>query len=878
MKRYIYFLLMMLSAMGAHAQSITVSAPSQVSAGENFRVQYKVDTQDISDFRSNLQTCEGYEVIAGPSTSRSTSIQMINGHTTSSSTVTYTYVLYAAKNGTYTLPAAQATAGGKGIQSKPVTIAITGSAPQGGSQSPRMHEEDQGGQVRDAGSQISGKDLFIEVSANKKRVYEQEPILLTYKVYTLLELTQLEGKMPDLTGFHTQEVKLPQQKSFHIEQKNGRNYRCVTWSQYVMFPQMTGLLDIPSITFKGIVVQVNRNIDPFEAFFNGGSGYVEVKREIKAPGLKVQVDPLPERPAGFSGGVGRMNVEAELNHDQLKAGDPLTLTVTVSGTGNLKLLREPVVEFPKDFDKYDAKVTDHTQLTANGLEGSMVYEFLAVPRNAGKYTIPAIEFIYFDTAAKSYKTLSTEAFDIIVAKGNGQQTTVSSFTQAADTDIHGMKYGRTRQHGVGSFFFGSTGYLLSMLVPFVAFVALLIIFRKRALDNADIVKMRGKHANKVATKRLKKAHQLMAQGKGSEFYDEVLRALWGYVGDKLNMSVEKLSRENIEDNLKAHEVDADTVATFLSALDECEFERYAPGDAAGNMSKTFESAMTAIMNIENAMKRRKQSRKQGNGSGEANSAAGRNFLLILPLLLFVLNVTQLSLAQTDSLTVTKPVADASYDNGNYQEAIAQYEALLKEGVSSDLYYNLGNAYYRTNNITQAILAYERALQLAPGDRDIRFNLDFARSRTIDKITPQSEMFFVTWYRSLVNLMSVDAWAWLALVSIVLALALLLVYLFVPSLLLRKVGFYGACLFFVLFVFGNFFAWQQKLQFENHKGAIVTAEQAAIKQAPSAQGTDVVTVHEGTRVEITDRAMQGWLGVELADGRAGWIETKNVEEI
>ena len=868
----------MLASALSYAQSIKVSAPSQVSAGENFRVQYRVDTQDVSDFRSNLQTCEGYEVIAGPSTSKSTSIQMINGHTTSSSTVTYTYVLYAVKNGTYTLPAAQANAGGKEIKSNTVTLTVTGSAPSGGSQSSRMHEEDEGGQVRDAGSQISGKDLFIEVSANKKRVYEQEPILLTYKVYTLLELTQLDGKMPDLTGFHNQEVKLPQQKSFHIEKKNGRNYRCVTWSQYVMFPQMTGLLEIPSITFKGIVVQLNRNIDPLEAFFNGGSGYVEVKREIKAPGLKVQVDPLPDHPSGFSGGVGRMTVSAALNHDQLKAGEPLTLSVTVSGTGNLKLLREPVVEFPKDFDKYDAKVTDHTQLTANGLEGSVVYDFLAVPRNAGKYTIPAVVFTYFDTSSKSYKTMSTEAFDVTVERGSGQQSVISSFTQAADTDIHGMKYGKVRQHDNGSFFFGSTGYLLAMLIPFVAFVALLIIFRKRALDNADLVKMRGKQANKVATKRLKKARQLMAQGKGSDFYDEVLRALWGYVGDKLNMPVEKLSRENIEETLKAHEVDADTIATFLSALDECEFERYAPGDSAGNMSKTFESAMTAIINIEDAMKRQKHSRKSADADARL-SASGILFLTI-PLMLLGVCASMPLQAQNDSVAVvvTKAMADASYDNGDYQEAIAQYEILLQQGVSAALYYNLGNAYFRTNHITQAILAYERAHQLSPGDKDIRFNLDFARSRTTDKITPQSEMFFVTWYRAMVNLMSVNAWAWLAVVSIVLALALLLVYLFVPALKLRKAGFYGASLFFVLFLFGNFFAWQQKRQFEIHRGAIVTAEEAVIKQTPSVEGSDVVTIHEGTRVEITDRDMQGWLGVELADGRTGWIETKNVEVI
>lgn len=209
--------------------------------------------------------------------------------------------------------------------------------------------------MRQAGSSISGSDLFIKVSANKKHVTEQEPILLTYKVYTLVELTQLEGKMPDLKGFHTQEVPLPQQKQFHTEMVNGRPYKCVTWSQYVMYPQMTGKMEIPSINFKGIVVQQNRNVDPMEAFFNGGSGYVEVHKDIKAPGITISVDPLPQRPANFSGGVGKFNISATIDKKEVKAGEPINIRVVVGGIGNLKLLKQPIIEFPKDFDKYDAK-------------------------------------------------------------------------------------------------------------------------------------------------------------------------------------------------------------------------------------------------------------------------------------------------------------------------------------------------------------------------------------------------------------------------------------------------------------------------------------------------------------------------------------------
>lgn len=858
MKRSSIFLICLFIACACFSQVIRVSAPSRVEAGENFRVSFKVTTQDVDDFRSGLHSTDVVEVIAGPYTSSESSFQMVNGHTSSSSSITYTYTLYAAKSGVYNIPTAHARVGGKQISSSPAKVTVVGSAQGRGNNSPKMHEDDNyQPHMRAAGSAISGRDLFIKVSANKKKVYEQEPILLTYKVYTLVDLTQLEGKMPELTGFHTQEIPLPQQKSFHIERVNGKPYRTVTWSQYVMYPQMTGKMEIPSITFKGIVVQQNRSVDPFEAFFNGGSGYVEVKRNIVAPSIKIDVLPLPQKPANFSGGVGKFNISAQLNKNELKAGDPLSLRIVVGGIGNLKLIKQPVVNFPKDWDKYDPKVTDKTKLTSNGLEGNMIYDILAVPRNQGHYTIPPIELTYYDTSLNQYKTIKTQSFEIEVAKGDGSRSSVVDYSKDQPKDIKDIKKGDAELHSVDNFFFGSVGYLMSLLIPFVAFVALLVIFRKRAIDNADLVKMKGKKANKIATKRLRQANKLMLAGKSNEFYDEVLRALWGYVGDKLNMPAEKLSRENISEKLQSHNVDDNTISKFLSAIDDCEMMRFAPGDPEGNMNKTFESAMTAIMEIENVMKKKSNKAK----------AFGFSFVLMI-----------LMLMPLSANAITKQNADDEYAKGNYQQAIKDYQEILKTGVSSEIYYNLGNAYYRTDNITQALLAYERALQLSPGDNDIRFNLQYARSKTIDKITPETEMFFVTWYHSLVNFTSVDRWANTAIVSIVMALLLILVFLFAPQMWARKSGFYGSAAFLLLFAFANLFAFQQKHELETKQGAIVIAPTVNVKKTPAASGTDVFVIHEGTRVDITDRGMKQWRGIKLADGREGWLKTSQIEEI
>ena len=588
-------------ALTSQAQ-IAVSVPSHVEAGENFRLSYTINTQDVDEFRAG-NIPGGLELIAGPYTSQQSSYRMVNGHTSSSSSITFTYTLYAAKDGSFTIPPAHARINGRMVASRAAKVVVSGRSRNSGG-APKMHGEDESREpsMASAGTRITANDLFIKVTANKRRVHEQEPILLTYKVYSLVDLTQLEGKMPDLTGFHSQEVPLPQQKSFHLERVNGKPYRAVTWSQYVMYPQMTGKLQIPSITFKGIVVQQNRSVDPFEAFLNGGSGYVEVHRNIVAPGLTVQVDPLPAKPAGFSGGVGKFNISAQLTKKEVKAGDPVTLRVVIGGNGNLKLIKQPEVNFPKDFDKYDAKVTDKTKLTSTGVGGNMIYDFLFVPRNQGTYTIPAVSFTYYDTGLNAYKTIKTQPFKLVVDKGDGNSTS-ADYDAQKDNDIHDIMSGKCEQRQLGNFFFGSTSWWISLLLPLIAFIVLLVIFRKRALDHADAVKMRGKKANKIARKRLKKASKLMFQGKSEAFYDEVLRALWGYVGYKLNIAVEQLNRDNITEKLQGHQVDDATIGKFISALDTCEYERYAPGDASGNMEKTFNSAMTAIEEIEEVMKR-----------------------------------------------------------------------------------------------------------------------------------------------------------------------------------------------------------------------------------------------------------------------------------
>ena len=553
----------------------------------------------------------------------------------------------------------------------------------------------------------------------------------------------------------------------------------------------------------------------------------------------------------------------------MKAGAPVTLRVVVGGNGNQKLIKQPVVTFPKDFDKYDPKVTDKTKLTTNGLEGNMVYDFLVVPRNHGNYTIPAVSLTYYDTSSNMYKTVKTAPLTIKVEPGDGKGTSVTDYSAVQQTDIKPIKQGGYDTIDTEKLFFGSTSFLLWLLLPFVLFVALVAIFHKKAVENADIVGKRGKRANKVATKRLKTAYKLLTAGKQNEFYDEVLRALWGYVGDKLNMPVEQLSRENISEQLAAHNINAEIIEKFISALDECEYERYAPGSAEGNMTKTYDSAMIAITEIDGVLRDKMVKR---------NSGDTVRIILLFVVLCFSgfvnASVDTAKSQQGDS----SETAAAAYAKGDYQQAAECYTKLLKVGESAELYYNLGNCEYRLGNITQSIIAYERALRLNPGDSDTRYNLQFLRGKTIDKVVPVDEMFFVTWYHSLQNLMSIDAWAILAVSAFVLSLMLILAYLFGSNILLRKIGFFGALVGLLIFVLGLLFAYQRKVALSEHNIAIVLTPTLNVKATPAESSSDAFVIHEGTRLTITDSSMNAWYGVRLDDGKEGWLPKNSVEVI
>ena len=609
MRKYIFLILMISASLQMFAKeevTLRASAPEVVVNGDQFRLTYTVNSQDVKDFLA--PQAKGFDVLMGPSRSQQSSTQIINGKVSSSRSITYTYILMAVSEGTFNIPSASIEVDGEKIFSNPLTIKVLpkdkedANSNQGNSGISSRNQKSSG--------RITDNDLFVLATASKTKVHEQEAILVTYKAYTTVDLRQLLGKMPDQQGFYVQEVELPTQKTFKLEHYKGRNYNTVVYRQYVLFPQKAGRLEIPAVTFDAVVAQrVAVSDDPFEAFFNGG-GYVEVNKKIVAPKVVINVESLPSKPEGYSGGVGTFTMKSDISTTELKANEAVTIKLTISGTGNMKLVSAPEVKFPHDFEIYDPKIDDNYQLTADGLSGTKTIEYLAIPRHAGNFTIPPIEFKYFDIKSETYKTLKTDAYTLKVNKGDGSsanQQVIADFTnkesvKVLGTDILFIKTGDSALMQKGKYFFGTAAYYLWYIIPFVLFIVFVVIYRKQAVENANVARVKTKKANKVATKRMKLAGKLLSENKVNEFYDEVLKALWGYISDKLNIPVSKLSRDNIEAELAGHGVSEELIKEFIGALSECEFARYAPGNQNEAMDKVYSASVDVISKMENSIK------------------------------------------------------------------------------------------------------------------------------------------------------------------------------------------------------------------------------------------------------------------------------------
>ncbi len=604
MQRHLLLWILLFLGLGLNAQvKFTASAPSAVAKGDQFRLVYTLRGGDGENINVP-SSIKGFDILYGPAMSSSSSTQIINGNVTTDSSESYIYTLTANAEGTFTIPAATITVKGKSYTSNSVQVKVL---PPDKNAQTQQSGGGGGGQTSAATStaqNINSSDAFIRAIVSKSKVSEQESFVVTFRFYTTLEVRDI-GKIefPEFDGFMVEEQPLPPTRQMTFEHYNGRNYYAVDLRRTLLFPQRSGKITIPSGKIE-MVFNV-RSGKTVQTFFGPQYVMTDVKKTMTTSPLTIDVSPLPEgKPADFSNGVGTFSMNASISATDIKANDPVTIKLVISGTGNMKLIKTPEIVLPKDFESYDPKITNDLNYTDNGLTGTKTIEYLFIPRYQGTFKIPPLVFSYFDIKSRSYKTISTPEYTLNVAKDpHAGSNSATSFTQTdvqVEQDIRHIKTGNPSLVTINSFLFGSLGYWFWYIIPFVLFVVFLILYRKQIKENADIARMKTKRANKVAVKRLKLAGKYLQAHKKEQFYEEVLRAAWGYLSDKLVIPIADLSRDNIEQELIKFGASQELITKFISILDTCEFARYAPVESDTAMDDLYKDAVDAIGEMENS--------------------------------------------------------------------------------------------------------------------------------------------------------------------------------------------------------------------------------------------------------------------------------------
>jgi len=600
---FTYFLFLSATVFGQ--VKFTCTAPSTVVVGKPFNVAYSLNTKD----GTNLVTPEfkDFELLAGPYSSTSTSVQFINGQTSSSTTVSYSYTLMANKAGTFSVPSASITVNGEKISSNGAQIKVLEADNAGAQQ-----QQNAGNSQQQSAQGITADNLFVRAIVSKSNPYEQEPILVTYKVYTLVDLSHFPNmKFPDFKGFLKQDIESRENLQLSYETYNGRNYGTVVLYQTILFPQHTGEITIDKATINAVVRVQNRSRGRsiFDDFFDT---YTNVNKELTVPPVKITVKPLPEnKPAGFNNIVGRFTLSSSISANEIKVNQAVTIKVTINGNGNMKLIKTPEIKFPDGFEVYDPKVNNNFKTNAEGVNGSKVIEYMFIPRHDGEFEIPAAEFSYFDVQEKTYRTLQTGNFRLKVLKdGSSAENTIvtgGSYVNKEDVkqlarDIRYIETGNILLSKNYKYLFGDVVCWIAYLVPLFLTLVLYFIFRKNIRNNSDIEYVKNRRANRIAQKRLRAAKKLLTEGIKDLFYEEIMKALWNYLSDKLNIPAALLTKDNVEQELTKRGIDETIILKIKEILNTCEFARYAPPAENNAMGNLYEETILQISEVEQKAK------------------------------------------------------------------------------------------------------------------------------------------------------------------------------------------------------------------------------------------------------------------------------------
>jgi len=582
-----------------------------VHVGERLTVTFSVNGEG-SNFKG--PSFKGFTVLSGPMQSQS--VQIINQKMTRS--LSFSYILTADKKGKFTIEPATITSGPYSLKSNSLTIEVL--AESEAQKQRREQEQERQKTINEQAQDILKKNIFLRAEVSKRKVYQGEQLIATYKLYIHPQLNPLQRnpkKIPSFDGFWTQDLNV-EKLSWKRELVNGVNYNVADIKQVVLFPQRSGNLKIDPYEFEFIVrLKVEggsrrRSNSIFDDFFNDSffnDNYQDFNYIAKSDPIIISVDPLPiDAPESFGGAVGNMRMNVELDKNKTETGEPITLKLNISGSGNLKLLESPKINFPPGFEIYDPKISDNTNVSASGISGNISYEYIIIPRNAGEFKIEPIEFSYFNLSKDEYVTLSSPQLNITVDKGaipasNGVVSGIrKEEVELIGKDIRFIKLNVDDLERYPSRFFKSTYFWLWLILPFILLALLLWYKRKRLTEAQDMLQFRTKKATKLSRKRLALANKLMKQNQNDKFYEEINKALWGYIGDKLIISTSDLTKDNVRNILTNKNVTEGTIDKFLSTLDDAEFARYAPSASNKKNEDIYKEAVEIISQLEGEIK------------------------------------------------------------------------------------------------------------------------------------------------------------------------------------------------------------------------------------------------------------------------------------
>ena len=877
MKRRILTLMLLLSALTGAAQTLKVEGPGVVAADETFRIVFTADGR-MSDFE--WPGTDDFDVVWGPQKGSMSSTSIVNGKRTSTHQETVTYLLQPRKTGTFTLPGATASVDKNSVSSSTLKIEVvaaggqTQTQPQGNSGGSQSGQQTQPERRENNDPAVTGtvsnQDIFLRLTLNKTNVVKGEPITATLKLYTRTDIAGFEDiKFPTFNGFWSKETVTVNNLEFKRENVNGTIYNAALVRQYALIPQQSGTLTIdPAEMVCQLRVRTSSG-SPLSIFDDFFDQYQTIRKRISTPSIQVKVRDLPAgAPASFAGGVGDFKVSAKMSKEGIKSNEAASLIVTITGNGNLSMLEAPKVDFPPDFEVYDLKSTDKT--SASGTSGSKTFEFPFIPRSHGDFVIPSIEYTYYDNAHGKYVTTSTGDIPVSVEKGEeiagGGVAVAGSNRQSVRSlseDIRYIALGDGHLRKKDRFFAGSPLFYALMLAIFLAVFIVDRLLRFSRARRADVAGSKNRRANRMARARLKSAESYLKQGLGGAYYEELHKALTGYVSDKLMIPAADLSKDSISEKLRERGVRDESIAALTGLIDQCEFARYAPESEQRQMENEYNEALNVISDIESQLKNPK--------AASGKKVAGAALLVLL------LGLAMPAAAQEDVSSLWEKAGEA-FAAGQWQNALNCYQMIEGEGlVSDDLYYNIGNTFLKLQDNAHAILYYERALKLNPSHADAAHNLEIVRQMTLDKIDEVPDFILVSWFHNLRQGLSANAWAWITLGLLLLAGILLTVFRSGAPRSLRKVSFILSCIVLVLAIFTFIFSLQQKRAVTRQDSAIVTAPVCSVKSSPAEGGKTVFVLHEGTKVRLLDD-VGDWARIEIADGRQGWAQGSTFEII